>query len=102
LGTFFDYIGLDPNPAKDDRVKAPKLVTEEVNPPTAEHFLAIVDAIKQRQRRILFMVVEQGALRLGEAVGCAGATSTAPACGSACRSRRPSATVRGGSTCPSG
>ena len=69
LGVLLDYIGLDPNPAKDERVKVPKRVGEEVNPPSAEHFLAILDAIVQRPRRILFLVLEQGALRLGEAVG---------------------------------
>jgi integrase len=69
FSVLLDFIGLDPNPAKDSRVKVPKRVLEEPNPPTAEHFLAILDSIVQRPRRILFLVMEQGALRLGEAVG---------------------------------
>jgi integrase len=69
FAVLLDYIGLDPNPAKDARVKVPKRVSEEPNPPTAEHFLAVLDAVPQVPRRILFLVMEQGALRLGEAVG---------------------------------
>lgn len=69
FSVLLDYIGVDPNPTKDPRVKVPKRVSEEPNPPTAEHFVAILDAIVQRPRRILFLVMEQGALRLGEAVG---------------------------------
>jgi len=69
FSVLLDYIGLDPTPAKDSRVKVPKRVSEEPNPPSAEQFLAILDAIAQRPRRILFLVMEQGALRLGEAVG---------------------------------
>jgi integrase len=69
FAALLDYIALDPNPAKDGRVKVPKRVSQEPNPPTAEHFLAILDAIPRTTRRILFIVMEQGALRLGEAVG---------------------------------
>jgi hypothetical protein len=72
FSVLLDYIGLDPNPAKGSRVKVPKRVAEEPNPPTAEHFLAILDAIPQMPRRVLFLVMEQGALRLGEAVGALG------------------------------
>lgn len=39
-----DYIGVEPNPARDARVKLPRRVTEEANPPSDEHFLAIVDS----------------------------------------------------------
>ena len=63
-----DYAGLEPNPARDPRVKLPKQVREEPNPPTGEQFLAILDAMGERWR-LLFITVEQGALRLGEAVG---------------------------------
>lgn len=64
-----DYIGLDENPARDPRVKLPKRVREEPNPPPAEHVLAILEAIHDPVRRLLFVTIEQGALRLGEAVG---------------------------------
>jgi len=45
----------------------PKRVREEPTPPTADQFLAILEAIPAK-RRLLFIVIEQGALRLGEAV----------------------------------
>jgi integrase len=63
-----DYIGIDPNPARDPRVKLPKRVREEPTPPPAEHVLAILEAIHDPLRRLLFVTLEQGALRLGEAV----------------------------------
>jgi integrase len=64
-----DYVGLEPNPVRDSRVKMPKRVREEPRPPSAEHFLAILDAIRDPLRRLLFVTIEQGSLRLGEAVG---------------------------------
>jgi integrase len=64
----FDYIGIDPNPARDPRVKLPKRVREEPKPPPAEHVEAILETIG-RKWKLLFIVIEQGALRLGEATG---------------------------------
>jgi integrase len=63
-----DYIGLEPNAARDPRVKLPKRVREEPNPPSAEHVIAILEAIHDPLRRLLFVTLEQGALRLCEAV----------------------------------
>lgn len=62
-----DYAGVDPNPARDPRVRLPKQVREEPNPPSAEHFLAVLDALGAKWR-LVFVTIEQGALRLGEAV----------------------------------
>ena len=62
-----DFAGCDPNPARDPRVKLPKRVREEPQPPTSEHFLAILDAMGEKWR-LLFVTIEQGALRLGEGV----------------------------------
>lgn len=64
----FDYIGTDPNPLRDPRVRLPKRVREEPQPPSSEHLLAILDQIHDPTRRLLFVTIEQGALRLGEAV----------------------------------
>ena len=61
-----DYIGLEPNPARDPRVKLPKRVTEEANPPSDEHFLAIIEKLLPRWR-LFFITVEQGGLRISEA-----------------------------------
>jgi integrase len=62
-----DHVGLDPNPARDPRVKLPKHVREEPQPPSSEHFEAIIEALGSKWK-LLFVTIEQGALRLGEAV----------------------------------
>ena len=62
-----DHVGLEPNAARDPRVKLPKQVREEPTPPSAEHIEAIIEALGAKWR-LLFVTIEQGALRLGEAV----------------------------------
>jgi integrase len=63
-----DHVGLEENVARDPRVRLPKQVREEPNPPSAEHTEAILAALGEKWR-LLFVTIEQGALRLGEAVG---------------------------------
>ena len=63
-----DYAAVDPNPARDPRVKLPKRVREEPQPPPGEHVEAILEAIGKKWK-LLFVTLEQGGLRLGEAVG---------------------------------
>jgi integrase len=48
-------------------VRVPKRVREEPQPPSADEVRKIFAAIPAK-RRLLFIVLEQGALRLGEAV----------------------------------
>ncbi len=67
LRLLLDHAGVDPNPGRDPRVKLPKQQREEPQPPSAEHMLAILEALGARWR-LLFVTIEQGALRLGEAV----------------------------------
>jgi hypothetical protein len=55
------------NPACDPRVRKPKQVREEPQPPSGEHLLAILEAMGECWR-LLFVTIERGALRLGEAV----------------------------------
>jgi integrase len=62
-----DYVGLEENPARDPRVKLPKQTRVEPQPPTGEQLTAILAAMGERYR-LLFVTIEQGALRLGEAV----------------------------------
>jgi integrase len=62
-----DFAGVDPNPARDPRVRKPKQVREEPNPPTGEQVDQVLGAIGSKWR-LLFITIEQGALRLGEAV----------------------------------
>jgi len=66
LKVLMDFIGIEPNPARDPRVKLPKRVTEEVNPPSDDHYLAIIDTLMERWR-LSFVTIEQGGLRIGEA-----------------------------------
>src|SRR5262249_48169417 len=61
-----DFAEVVPNPARDRRVKMPKRVSEEVNPPSDEHFLAMLDAMMDRWR-LFFVTIEQAGLRIGEA-----------------------------------
>ena len=85
----------------DPRVKLPKQVREEPNPPTGRARRSDPRAIGAKWR-LLFVTVEQGALRLGEAVVLTWADVDA----ASLRLRLPrSATKRdqrGGCTCPSG
>jgi integrase len=67
LRLLFDYVGVDPNPARDKRVRWPKQERVEPKPPSAEHFAAIVAAASPKYR-LLLVTIEQGALRLSEAV----------------------------------
>ena len=62
-----DHASVEPNVARDPRVKLPKRVREEPSPPSAEHLTKILAAIPAKWR-LLFITIEQGALRLGEAV----------------------------------
>src|SRR5207302_9597665 len=67
LRLLLGFAGCDPNPARDPRVRLPKRVREEPKPPTAAHVEAILAAMGTKWR-LLFAMIEQGALRLGEAV----------------------------------
>jgi hypothetical protein len=67
LAVLLDYVGVDPNPAKDQRVKLPRREHEVRMPPSADHFEAIVAAATSRFRLAL-VTVEQTAVREGELV----------------------------------
>ncbi len=62
----FDFIGLEPNVARDPRVKKPKQVREEPQPPSAEQYLAILEAIGPKWR-CCSSRSSRAPLRLGEA-----------------------------------
>jgi integrase len=65
LRQVLDFAEVDPNPARDRRVKLPSIVVEEPKPPTGKQFLAILDAIPKRWILPL-IVLEQTACRAGE------------------------------------
>lgn len=64
--SLLDHAGVEPNPACDPRVKLPKQVRDEANPPPADHFLAILGALLPKWR-LFFVTLEQGGLRISEA-----------------------------------
>lgn len=66
LRLVFDYASVDPNPARDSRVKLPTIITDEVNPPTADHFLTMLSAMPRRYWLPL-ITLEQTGMRVGEA-----------------------------------
>jgi integrase len=66
LRLILDYAGVDPNPARDGRVRLPTIVTEEPQPPTAKQFLAILDKTPTRWR-LPFVLIEQTGMTVGEA-----------------------------------
>jgi integrase len=59
-----DFAGVEPNTARDHRVKLPKQSYEEVNPPTCKQFLSILDRVPQA-KRLALIVMEQCALEPG-------------------------------------
>jgi integrase len=65
LRQLLDFAGVDPNPARDKRVKLPTAVTEEPQPPTAKQFLAMLDAVPSRWV-LPFVTIEQTAMAVGE------------------------------------
>jgi integrase len=65
LRQLLDFAGLEPNPARDKRVRLPRVVSEEVDPPTARQTQAIIERVGPRWRLPL-VVLEQTAMRAGE------------------------------------
>lgn len=65
LRQVLDYAGADPNPARDDRVRLPKVERVEVDPPTAAEVDAILANVRE-QWRLPIRVLEQTAMRVGE------------------------------------
>jgi len=68
LATFrllLDHAGVEPNPARDKRVKLPKVSVAEIEPPSAEQVETIVANVKPRWRLPL-RTLEQSGMRVGE------------------------------------
>jgi hypothetical protein len=77
LAMVLDHEGIAANPARDRRVRLPRNVTEEIEPPEAEDVEAVIGAVAPRYRRVL-VVLDASAMRSGSSKGCGGATSIAP------------------------
>jgi integrase len=65
LRLVLDFADIDPNPARDKRVKLPKIGTTIVEPPTAEQVDAIINHSPPRWRLGL-RTLEQTGMRVGE------------------------------------
>jgi len=63
-------LGRANNPARDERVRLPKIVREEVKPPTSEHVLAILERVP-RKLVLPLIVLELTGMRIGELVSLA-------------------------------
>lgn len=70
LKLIFDYAGVDPNPVRDERVKLPTIIGQQVDPPSSAHFLTILEAMPRRYWLPL-ITLEQTGMRVGEAVALA-------------------------------
>jgi integrase len=68
LRQILDYAGIDPNPARDKRVRLPRIETAVVEPPTAEQ-VEIIIANVPRRWRLGLRVLEQTGMRVGELHG---------------------------------
>lgn len=61
-----DFAGVDPNPAREDVVKLPRIEGEEVDPPISAHVIAALDGIDDGKLRLPFVTIEQTAMTIGE------------------------------------
>ena len=66
LRGILDRAGVDPNPARSALLRWPQVPREQMNPPEADTFVAIVERVSKRLRLPL-VVLEQCAMRIGEA-----------------------------------
>ena len=65
LRQVLDFAGVEPNPARSQRLRLPRADSEEVNPPTFQHVAALLDAITPKYRRHVELLNWTG-LRVGE------------------------------------
>jgi integrase len=65
LAMILDHHGIQPNPARDPRIKLPREERQELQPPTAEHVLA-VHALLPSAYRLPLIVLDATGMRVGE------------------------------------
>jgi integrase len=65
LKQMLDFVGIEPNPARDRRIKYPTAETQIPVPPTDKHVLAMLEKIPL-ERRLLYVFLEQDGGRIGE------------------------------------
>jgi integrase len=65
LKQVLDFAGIDPNPARDRRIRYPTVEQTVPVPPSDKHVLALLEHIP-KDRRLLYVFLEQDGGRLGE------------------------------------
>lgn len=65
LAAVLDEHGVDPNPARDKRIRLPHETRQEIKPPTAAHVLAVHRLLSERYRLPLLVLDDTG-MRLSE------------------------------------
>ena len=66
LRNVLDFVGVEPNPARDKRVKLPKIETSVVEPPTAAQVVTRSSLDSPPRWRLPLRVLEQTGMRVGE------------------------------------
>lgn len=61
-----DFAGVEPNPARDRKVKLPAYVRDEPVPPTSRQYLSLLEAISPERHRLPLVLIEQTGMRVGE------------------------------------
>jgi integrase len=69
LAQCLDHHGVDPNPARDDRVKLPKERKAHIPPPLAEHVERVVNAVA-REYVLPLLVIDECGPRVSELETC--------------------------------
>jgi integrase len=67
LKQILDFAGVEPNPARDRRIRYPTAEREIPIPPSDKHVLAMLDQMAP-ERRLLYIFLEQDGGRIGEHV----------------------------------
>jgi hypothetical protein len=99
LRQLLEFAGVDPNPARDRRVKLPAIVSEETDPPTEAQTRAILERVGPRWLLPLIVLEQTGRARQRSSFG---AMSTWPSRSSGSRVARRRASGLGGCKCPRG
>lgn len=70
LPLLLDFISVEPNPARDKRIKFLKVESQEPNPPTAKQFLTILDNVEEKWV-LPFVTQEQTGMHIDEVLSFA-------------------------------
>ena len=86
LRLVLDYAGAEPNPARDDRIRLPRIEHVELEPPSGADVDAIIGETPDGYKVLVRVLAETG-MRVGE-YALNGKTSTSPASASASATER--------------